>query len=107
MQLARTASDTVASLGREHVQGAYSDVLVGNSIVAERMGAVVSGTAAVLALVISCVGLFALLSHSVATRTKEIGIRIAVGATPAAVSRAVVRDAMLLVLAGLALGFPA
>ena len=107
MQLARIASDVVAGFGREHVMGAFTDVLVGNSIVAERMGAVISGTAAVLALVISGIGLFALLSHSVATRTKEIGIRIAVGATPATVSRAVVGDAMLLVLAGLALGFPA
>jgi putative ABC transport system permease protein len=107
MRLAAATSDAVASLGREHVRSAHAhDVLFGNSMVAERMGTAVSSAAAVLALVISGVGLFALLSHSVQKRTREIGIRVAVGATPGAVSKLVIRDALVLVLAGLAIGLP-
>lgn len=107
MRLAATTSEAVASLGREHVRSLHAhDVLFGNSMVAERMGTAVSGAAAVLALVISCIGLFALLSHSVQKRTREIGIRVAIGATPAAVSKLVIKDALVLVLIGLAIGLP-
>jgi ABC-type antimicrobial peptide transport system permease subunit len=107
MRLAAATSEAVASLGREHVRTVHAhDVLFGNSMVAERMGTAVSGAAAVLALVISCIGLFALLSHSVQKRTREIGIRVAIGATPAAVSTLVIREALVLVLIGLAIGLP-
>lgn len=108
LQLARAATAVVTGLGREHVRSVHAhDVLFANSIVAERMGSHVSGAAAALALMISCVGLFALMAHSVERRTREIGIRVAIGATPGTVSRAVIRDALVLVLAGLAVGLPA
>lgn len=108
LQLANAATAVVAGLGREHVRSVHAhDVLFGNSIVAERMGSHVSGAAAALALMISCVGLFALMAHSVERRTREIGIRLAIGATPATISRAVLKDAVVLVLAGLAVGLPA
>lgn len=107
MRLAAPAADTIRAMGREHVMGAYAeDFLFTNSMVAERMGSVVSGGAAALALVISCIGLFALLSHAVQKRTREIGIRIAVGAGPAAVSRLIARHALVLVGLGLAIGLP-
>ena len=107
MQLAAAGSQAVAAMGREHVRGAYAhNVLFTNSIVAERMGAMVSGAAAVVALLISGIGLFALLSHSVQKRTREIGIRVAVGASPTDVSRLVIRDALVLVFAGIGVGAP-
>jgi putative ABC transport system permease protein len=107
LRVAAAASDAIASAGREHVLSAHAhDVLFGNSMVAERMGTAVSGAAAILALVISSIGLFALLSHSVQKRTREIGIRVAIGATPAAVSQLVIKDALVLVLIGLAIGLP-
>ena len=107
MQLTQPASAAIAGLGREHVRGAYTDVLFSNSIVAERMGSMVSGAVAVLALAISGIGLFALMAHTVERRTREIGIRLAIGATQVAVSRLILRQAFILVLAGLALGVPA
>lgn len=107
LQLAQAASAAVASLGREHVRGVYTDVLFSNSIVAERMGSMVSGAVALLALAISGLGLFALMAHTVQRRTREIGIRLAVGATPASVSRLVLRQAFTLVAAGLVVGLPA
>jgi len=83
------------------------DGLFENWLVAERMGATVGTAVTVLALCIACVGVFALLAYAVARRTREIGIRIAVGATPRDVSFLVLRDALILAGAGVALGIPA
>jgi predicted permease len=83
------------------------DGLFENWLVAERMGATVGTAVTVLALCIACVGVFALLAYAVARRTREIGIRIAVGATARDVSSLVLRDALILAGAGVALGIPA
>jgi ABC-type antimicrobial peptide transport system permease subunit len=53
------------------------------------------------------VGLYGLLSYEVTRRTREIGIRMALGAQPAAVHRAIVRETLGIVLIGLSLGVPA
>lgn len=106
LQFAAAASQAIAALGREHATGAYSDMLFGNSIVAERMGAAVSAVVALLAMIISCIGVFALLSNAVQRRTREIGIRVAVGATPRAISTLIVRDAAILIACGLVVGIP-
>jgi predicted permease len=107
MSLARQATDAIGAMGREHVQQIMPvDVLFSNSVVAERMATLAGAVAAALALMISCAGMFALLSHSVQKRTREIGIRVAIGATPAAVSKLVIRDALVLVMIGIAIGLP-
>ena len=64
-------------------------------------------TFAALALIISCVGLYGTVSHNVARRTGEIGIRMALGAQRRAVVWMVLRDVMVLAAIGLAISVPA
>ena len=64
-------------------------------------------TFAVAALVIAAVGLFALLAHDVARRSKELAVRVALGATRASVAWLVVRSGLAPSLVGLAMGLVA
>lgn len=60
-----------------------------------------------VALLLSCLGLYGLMAYSVQRRTSEIGIRIALGAQRPAVIRMVVREALLQGLTGVIIGIPA
>lgn len=80
---------------------------VANSLAQERMVAWLAGLFGALSLLIASVGLYGVLAYSVARRRREIGIRMALGAEPGAVRRAVLRESMRPVLAGLAAGIPA
>jgi len=62
---------------------------------------------AALALAIACVGLYGTMSYSVARRTGEIGIRMALGAERGRVIRMVLRDVLALAAAGIAISVPA
>jgi ABC-type antimicrobial peptide transport system permease subunit len=60
-----------------------------------------------LALLLACVGLYGVMAHGVVRRTKEIGIRMALGAERRGIVWMVMRETILLVLAGIAIGLPA
>ena len=70
----------------------------------ERLIAYLAGTFAFLALLLACIGLYGVLSYTVARRTQEIGVRMALGAGPGDLTRMVIGDGSRVVLAGLALG---
>ncbi|MFC5861572.1 ADOP family duplicated permease [Acidicapsa dinghuensis] len=78
--------------------------LVGHSMSRERLLAVLSSFFAVLTLGLTAIGLYGLLSYAVIRRRPEIGVRMALGASPAGVVRMIVRDASRLVLPGILLG---
>jgi predicted permease len=64
-----------------------------------------AGGLAALALVLGMAGLFGVLSHMVSRRTREMGVRLALGADPRAIRWLVVRDGLQPVLSGLSMGF--
>ena len=62
------------------------------------------GMFAILALILAAVGVYGLISYSVTQRTREIGIRVALGAAPRQVVGPVVREGFILAVAGIAIG---
>jgi predicted permease len=79
---------------------------IDNDILTDRLIATLSGFFGFLALLLAAVGLYGVISYAVTRRTREIGIRMALGAPRSVVLRLVVRDAALLILAGAAIGIP-
>ena len=115
--LAVRASGDAAALGtairtdvRRSVPGAFASPAsplterVSNSLVRERLVSMLAGGFGVLALVLACIGLYGLLAYSVVQRTREFGVRIAVGAPRGAVIWMVLRETLALVAIALAGG---
>lgn len=78
--------------------------LVEDTLIRDRMLAGLGGAFGMLGLLLAAIGLFALLNYSVATRTKEIGVKMALGATQGLIVGGVWRSLFLMVGIGLALG---
>ena len=79
---------------------------VNRSLNTERMLAALSGSFGTLALLLSLVGLYGVMSFVVTQRTREIGIRLALGATRSATVWLVLRDALVMIAAGIAIALP-
>ena len=78
--------------------------ILDRSIAEPRFRSLVLAAFAVAALILAAVGVYGLVSYSVAQRTREIGIRVALGAQPGHVMRSVVREGLTLAAAGLVIG---
>ncbi len=79
--------------------------MVSDSIARPRLETVVLTAFGVIALGLACIGLYGLIAFSVAQRLREIGIRIALGASRAGVFRLILGDGLRLTFAGVLLGF--
>ena len=77
---------------------------IDDSLLQERLLALLAGFFAMVAVVLAAIGLYGVLNYSVAQRTKEIGIRIALGAQHLVVARLVVADMLILTVIGVAIG---
>jgi putative ABC transport system permease protein len=80
--------------------------MIGESMLRDRLMATLSGFFGLLALLLASIGLYGILSYGVASRTKEIGIRMALGAHSGEVLSLILREALLLVLVGVVVGLP-
>jgi predicted permease len=79
----------------EHMQGA---------VFAQRMAADLLGAMGVLALLLAAIGLYGVMAYAVNQRTQEMGIRLALGASPSALLNMVIGQGMKLTAAGLVIG---
>ncbi len=91
-----------SNLALDHVR--TMDQIVAESLAGDRFATVLFAAFAAVALVLAAVGIYGVMSFAVAQRTHEIGLRIALGASPRHVLRLVVGEGTLLALIGLTLG---
>jgi putative ABC transport system permease protein len=79
--------------------------LITESLAPRRFSTILLSTLAVVALILSLAGIYAVIAHSVAQRTFEIGIRIAMGASPARVTGLMLRYGLFPAICGMAVGW--
>ena len=77
---------------------------IGFAFLPSRIGASLMGSAGLLGLILATIGLYGIMIHTVSRRTHEIGVRVALGATRADISRMILLDSGRLVLTGSAIG---
>jgi putative ABC transport system permease protein len=109
--------DSIAEAARHTVYSLDGNLPVGNvrtleqlvsrSISQPRFYMTLLAVFAFVALSLAAIGIFGVLSYAVTQRTREIGIRMALGAHQGTVVRLIVRDAMVMAIAGVALGLVA
>lgn len=105
-RIAKAAAATIASVDANLAVSKYASMqsFVDESVAAPRFFSWLAGVFAGFALLLTMIGLFGLMSYQVASRTREIGVRIALGASRARILRMVMRRAALLATAGLCAG---
>ena len=77
---------------------------IGFAFLPSQVGAALMGSIGALGLLLAIIGLYGVLAYSVARRTREIGIRLAIGASPGHVSKIVLGEFVRLLAAGIAIG---
>jgi putative ABC transport system permease protein len=97
----------VESMGHEYVTSSRPlSEHIDRSLVQERVTAILSQFFGALALLLASIGLYGIMSFGVTCRTREIGVRIALGAQRQTVLWMILRETLALVLIGIALGVP-
>jgi len=100
---------TVRRLVQEHGREFVYDIALVEDLLArgprrERMSAMLSSMIGAIAVLLAVIGIHGVLAYSVSRRTREIGVRVAIGANPSRVARAVVREGAVLTMAGVVVG---
>jgi putative ABC transport system permease protein len=110
------STSSVAAAIRQEVQKIDKDLpvtdvrkmpdLIDASVAQPRFRMFLLGLFAVMALVLAATGIFGVISYSVSRRTNEIGIRVALGASRKTILGMILREILIVTLAGLAVGLP-
>ncbi len=103
-QLRRALADVDPNLTIISVQTMQQQVA--DNFDQQRMVARLAGTFGIIALLLAAIGLYGVTAYTVARRTSEIGVRMALGANRASIARLVLRGAFLQVAIGLLIGIP-
>ena len=104
--LQREIRDAIHRVNRDQVVDRMKTLeqIEGDSVAGERFRSILMGIFAVVALLLAAIGLYGVISYSVVQRTREIGIRTALGANPGDIRKLILRGAMTLTALGLVLG---
>ena len=81
--------------------------VINGQLLTERLLAMLGTFFAAVALILAAIGIYGLLAHLVARRTREIGVRLALGARPSEMVWMTVRESLILVVSGAAIGIVA
>ncbi|HVA17959.1 MAG TPA: FtsX-like permease family protein, partial [Candidatus Dormibacteraeota bacterium] len=100
---------TISSINNQQVLFGVEtmDDIVADSLAPRRFGMILLGVFAALALILSCVGIYGVISYLVGQRTHEIGVRIALGAQRSDVLRLILGEGARMALIGVAIGIAA
>jgi putative ABC transport system permease protein len=106
-----TTASGVRQILRERGQEYAQEIIKLEDVLArapatERMSATVAAAVGGLAVILALIGVHGALAYAVSRRRREIGVRLAVGATPSMVARGIIREALLVTAAGVAIGLP-
>jgi predicted permease len=116
VRTARDASQTIEAIRRKVrdqdsgvpiIEARTMQEQMDDDLLQERLVAILSGFFGVLALLLASVGLYGVIAYTVARRTREIGIRMALGASRSHVVGIMLRDALIMVLTGSLVGLSA
>jgi predicted permease len=98
---------TVLSMGHEYARTVKTLTEADErTVIQDQVTAMLSGFFGALALLIAAIGLFGLMAYNVTRRTRELGIRFALGAQRGGVLRMILRETLTLTLIGIAVGLP-
>lgn len=98
--------DPAIPVAGDDLQGGFVrlDELLGNSIAQRKLATSLVGSFALVALILAAVGMYGVMAYGVAQRTREMGVRIALGASRIGILRLVVGESARLAVAGVVIG---
>jgi predicted permease len=97
----------IQSLGHRSLRGFItSSEWIDGALVKERFTAALAAFAATLTVLLACMGVYGLLAYAVTARQREIGVRVALGATRPTVVWMIVRDGLAIAVPGVLIGIP-
>jgi predicted permease len=97
----------VGALGHEYIMNIWTVAhVLDRTLLQERLTALLSGFFGLLAALLASIGLYGLMSYTLRRRTREIGIRVALGAQPREVLQIVFKEAAALCITGIVVGVP-